>query len=101
MHILFQYGRFGSNSSQPTPLMVWYMLAISEMLENGHFGEIGHFGNDQNLTLELISVHQTTKRDPNNGLDELEPIWSYLNHIPTLFAKNTIFYLLFVVVFHL
>ena len=50
------------------------MLAISEMLENGHFGEIGHFGNEQNLTLELISVHQTTKRDPNNGLDELEPI---------------------------
>ena len=32
---------------------------------------LGHFGNDQNLTLELISVHQTIKRGPNDGLDEL------------------------------
>ena len=27
-----------------------------------------------------ISVHQTIKGDPNNGLDELEPTQSYLNH---------------------
>ena len=34
---------------------------------------LGQVGNGQNLTLELISVHQTIKGDPNNGLDELEP----------------------------
>ena len=45
--IWFKYDRFGSHSSWPPlglPLMVWYTeinssghLAISEMLENGHF----------------------------------------------------------------
>ena len=42
------------------------------------WGEIGHFGagrkwpksNTVLVTIELISVHQTIKRDPNNGLDE-------------------------------
>ena len=29
-----------------------------------------HFGNDQNVSLELISVHQTIKGDPNDGLDK-------------------------------
>ena len=64
------------------------MLAISEMLENGHFGEIGHFGNDQNLTLELISVHQTIMGDPNNGLDELESNRSYSNIVDNCFLVS-------------
>ena len=42
-----------------------------------------HVGNGQNVPLELISVHQTITGDPNNGLDELEPNRSYLNHFPT------------------
>ena len=37
-----------------------------------------HVGNGQNVSLELISVHQTIMGDPNNGLDELEPNQSYL-----------------------
>ena len=50
------------------------------MLEMANFPQNGHVGNGQNLRLELISVHQTIKGDPNNGLDELEPTQSYLNH---------------------
>ena len=38
-----------------------------------------HFGNGKNLTLELISVHQTIMGDPNNGQNELESNRSYLN----------------------
>ena len=48
--------------------------------------------NGKNASLELISLHQTIKGDPNDGLDELEPDRSYLNHIPTLNAKFTCFY---------
>ena len=44
---------------------------------------LGHFGNDQNGSLELISMHQTIKGDPNDGLYELKPTQSFLNHIPT------------------
>ena len=39
-----------------------------------------HVGNGQNVSLELISVHQTIMGDLNNDLDELEPTQSYLNH---------------------
>ena len=46
-----------------------------------------HVGNGQNVTQELISLHQTIKGDPNDGLDELEPDRSYLNHFPTWCAK--------------
>ena len=49
-----------------------------------NFPQNGHVGN---VRLELISVHQTIKGDPNNGLDELEPIRSYLIHFPTLYSK--------------
>ena len=42
-----------------------------------------HVGNGQNLRLELISVHQTIKGDPNNGLDELELNRTYLSHFST------------------
>ena len=45
---------------------------------------LGHFGNDQNVSLELISVHQTIKGDPNDGLDKLKLNRSYVNHIPML-----------------
>ena len=48
---------------------------------------LGHFGNDQNVSLELISVHQTIKGDPNDGLDKLKPNRSYLNHILTWYSK--------------
>ena len=41
-----------------------------------------HVWNGPNLALELISVHQT-----HNGLDELQPNRSYLNHIPTWYAQ--------------
>ena len=57
------------------------------MLEMANFPQNGHVGNGQNLRLELISVHQTIKGDPNNGLDELEPIRSYLSHFPTWYSK--------------
>ena len=43
--------------------------------------------NGKNASLELISLHQTIKGDPNDGLDELEPDRSYLNHFPTWCAK--------------
>ena len=48
---------------------------------------LGQFGNDQNVSLELISVHQTIKGDPNDGLDKLKPNRSYLNHIPIWYSK--------------
>ena len=32
-----------------------------------------HFGNGRNVSLELISVYQTIKGNPNGGQDELEP----------------------------
>ena len=44
-----------------------------------------HFGNGKNLTLELISVHQTILGDPNNGLNELESNRSYLNIVNNCF----------------
>ena len=47
------------------------------------FGEmviLGLFGNGQNRTLELISVHQTFRRDPTNGLNE-----NQIYHIKTIF----------------
>ena len=46
-----------------------------------------HIGNCQNVSVELISVHETIMGDPNNGLDELEPNRSYLNHFPTWYAQ--------------
>ena len=52
---------------------------------------LGHFGNDQNVSLELISVHQTIKGDPNDGLDKLKPNRSYLNHVPTWYSKSNNF----------
>ena len=65
------------------------------MLENGNFGGdwsfwrilvfLGYLGNDQNLTLELISVHQTIMWGPNNGLNELESNRSYLNIVNNCF----------------
>ena len=71
------------------------------MFENGHFGGnwsfwgklviLGHFGNDQNVSLELISVHQTIKGDPNDGLDKLKPNRSYSNHILTWYSKSNNF----------
>ena len=50
-----------------------------------------HFRNGQNVSLELISVHQTIKGDPNDGLDKLKPNRSYLNHIPTWYSKSNNF----------
>ena len=50
-------------------------------------GEIGHFGTFRKWPKSYIgtdSVHQTIKWDPKDGLDELEPNRSYLNHFPTL-----------------
>ena len=47
----------------------------------------------QNVSLELVSVYQTIIGDPNNGLDELEPNRSYLNHFPTWYAQYSHFYL--------
>ena len=70
--IWFEYDRFGFKLSRPPlgsllgKLVIW-----------------GQFGNDQNVSLELISVHQTIKGDPNDGLDKLKPNRSYVNHIPT------------------
>ena len=52
-----------------------------------------HVGNNQNVSQELISVHQTIKGDPNNGHHELEPNRSYLNHFPTWYAQYSHFYL--------
>ena len=59
-----------------------------------------HVGNGQNVSLELISVDQTIMGDPNNGLDELEPNQSYLNHFPTWYEQYGHFYL-FLVIFAL
>ena len=39
----------------------------------GKLVTLRHFRNDQNLTLELISVHQTINVDLNDGLYEFEP----------------------------
>ena len=50
-----------------------------------------HVGYGQNVSLELISVHQTIMGDPNDGLDELEPTRSYLNHFPTWYAQYSHF----------
>ena len=44
-----------------------------------------HFGNGKNLTLELISVHQTIMGDPNNGQNEFESNRSYLNIVDNCF----------------
>ena len=49
---------------------------------------LGQFGNDQNVSLELISVHQTIKGDPNDGLDKLKPNRSYLNHVLMWYSKS-------------
>ena len=55
----------------------------------------------QNVSLELISVHQTIKGDPNDGLNSLEPTWSYLTKTKFWLLRNTlvkgprIFYLVF------
>ena len=53
----------------------WRPLAtLGDMLENDQFPHkiviFKHVGNGQNVSLELISVHQTIMGDPNNGLDE-------------------------------
>ena len=50
-----------------------------------------HFGNGQNVSLELISVDQTIKGDPNGGLDKLKPNRSYSNHILTWYSKSNNF----------
>ena len=47
-----------------------------DVLRSGNLDKLailGHFGNDQNGSLELISMHQTIKGDPKDGQDELEP----------------------------
>ena len=45
-------------------------LKMTNFPQNGHFQECGY---GQNVSLELISVHQIIQADPNDGLDELEP----------------------------
>ena len=68
--------------------MVWCILAISEIIV---FGQICRFcaflkwpkwlnGTD-------FKMHQTIRRDPKDGQDELEPNLSDLNHIPTWYSK--------------
>ena len=52
---------------------------------------LGHVGKGPNLTLELISVHPTIQGGPNNGLEELEPNRSHLNHFPTGYAQYSNF----------
>ena len=85
--IWFEYDRFGFNLSRPSlgsPLMVWCTKSIP-VIHFGHFRIapkwpispkvtiFKHFGNGQNVSLELISVYQTIKGNPNGGQDELEP----------------------------
>ena len=62
------------------------LIRYSTITFQGEWGKLTifkHFGNDQNVSLELISVHQTIKGDPKDGLDKLKPNRSYLNHVPT------------------
>ena len=47
-----------------------------DVLRSGNLDKLGHFGNDQNGSVELISMRQSIKGDPKDGQDELEP-----NHI--------------------
>ena len=63
--------------------------------------------NGKNASLELNSLHQTIKGDPNDGLNSLEPKLSYLIKTKFWLLRNTlvkgprIFYLVFVGLFGL
>ena len=95
--MLFRYDL--DHHSLGSPLMVWcteisysdtfcpFPNCLKMVIFGGKLVILGNFRNGQNASLELISLHQTIKGDPNDGLDELEPDRSYLNHFPTWCAK--------------
>ena len=67
-HLFYKIQSLGTRGKRS---LINIVLVISDMLENGQFRPKWPCRKWPKSTLELISVHQTIKGDPNNGLDEL------------------------------